>query len=230
MNISRVRVATEGLDRMSLVSLLSGDVYANHQLLWRLFGDADQRSFLFRQETELDQLSPDQAPRGLPLFYVLSEQIPAAVPGLLELETKPFSPLLVAGDRLTFRLRANPTISRKTEAGRSVRHDVLMDAKTWCKHHGIDVPKEVQGHMDEAAIKWLDNQSAKSGFALESFPQLTGYRQHVIKRRGAEIRFSSIDYEGILKVTTPELFKEVLCRGVGRSKAFGCGLLMVRRA
>lgn len=62
MNISRVRVATEGLDRRSLVSLLSGDVYANHQLLWRLFGDAEQRSFLFRQETELDQLSPDQVP------------------------------------------------------------------------------------------------------------------------------------------------------------------------
>ena len=230
MNISRVRVATEGLDRRSLVSLLSGDVYANHQLLWRLFGDAEQRSFLFRQETELDQLSPDQVPRGLPLFYVLSKQIPVAVPGLLELETKPFSPLLVAGDRLTFRLRANPTISRKTEAGRSARHDVLMDAKTKCRHQGIVDPREVQGHMDEAAIKWLDNQSAKSGFILESLPQLTGYRQHAIQRKGTEIRFSSIDYEGILKVTTPELFKEVLCWGLGRSKAFGCGLLMVRRA
>ncbi|WP_303287916.1 type I-E CRISPR-associated protein Cas6/Cse3/CasE [Marinobacter sp. SS8-8] len=230
MYLSRVRVTTEGLDRKCLVSLLSGDAYANHQLLWRLFGDATERSFLFRQETEQDQLSPDHNPRGLPLFYVLSEQVPTAVPGLLELETKPFSPALATGDQLTFRLRANPTISRKTESGRSARHDVLMDAKSWCKHHGVNDRSEVQSHMVDAAITWLNNQSEKSGFNMVSAPQLTGYRQHAIRRKGTEIRFSSIDYEGVLTVTHPERFKDMLCRGLGRSKAFGCGLMMVRRA
>lgn len=230
MYMSRVRVATEGLDRRRLISLLSGDAYANHQLLWRLFGDSAQRSFLFRQEIEQDQLSPDQAPRGLPLFYVLSDQMPAAVPGLLEMEAKPFSPVLATGDRLAFRLRANPTISRKTETGRSVRHDVLMDAKIRCRQQGVDRPDEVRRCMDEAAVRWLESRSENAGFSLESVPQLSGYRQHANKRKGTEIRFSSIDYEGVLSITDPAVFQEALCQGLGRSKAFGCGLLMVRRA
>ncbi|MDX1755920.1 MAG: type I-E CRISPR-associated protein Cas6/Cse3/CasE [Marinobacter sp.] len=230
MYMSRVRVASEGLDRRRLLALLSGDAYANHQLLWRLFKDAPHRSFLFRQEIEADQLRLGNQPRGLPLFYVLSEERPVAVPGLLEAESKPFSPVLVAGDQLTFRLRANPTVSRKTETGRSVRHDVLMDARIQCRQQGVDIPEAIQERMEEAAIRWLDRRSEKAGFTLESAPQVTAYRQHVNRRKGADIRFSSIDYEGVLTVMDPDLFNKTLCQGLGKSKAFGCGLMMVRRA
>lgn len=230
MYMSRVRVATEGLDRRKLLALLSGDAYANHQLLWRMFSDAPHRSFLFRQETEIAQLSLGDNPRGLPLFYVLSEERPVAVPGLLEAESKEFSPVLVAGDRLAFCLRANPTVSRKTEIGRSVRHDVLMDAKTQCRQQGEACPEVVRQRMEEAAIGWLDGRSAAAGFILESVPQVTAYRQHANRRKGAEIRFSSIDYEGVLAVTNPELFNRTLYQGLGKSKAFGCGLMLVRRA
>ncbi len=229
MYMSRVRVATEGLDRNKLVAVLGGDAYSNHQLLWRLFTDDPQRSFLFRQETEQDQLTAGQNPRGLPLFYVLSNEMPVAIPGLLEVETKPFSPALQHGDRLTFRLRANPTISRKTGAGRSVRHDVLMDAKTRCREEGNENLDEIRRSMDEAAVHWLESRSETAGFALESVPQLSGYRQHAHERKGRDIRFSSIDYEGVLTVTDPNRFREMLCQGIGRSKAFGCGLMMVRR-
>lgn len=230
MYLSRVRVATEGLDRRKLLSLLHGDAYSNHQLLWRLFSDDSHRSFLFRQETENEQFRLGVEPRGLPLFYVLSESRPVAVPGLLDAESKPFSPVLTTGDRLIFRLRANPTVTRKTETGRSVRHDVLMDAKTQCRQQGGDVPEDVRRRMEEAAIHWLADRSAKAGFALESAPQVTAYRQHANKRKGADIRFSSLDYEGVLKVTDLDLFNQTLRRGIGKSKAFGCGLMMVRRA
>jgi len=59
---------------------------------------------------------------------------------------------------------------------------------------------------------------------------VTAYRQHAKKRKGADIRFSSLDYEGVLKVTDLDLFNQTLRRGMGKSKAFGCGLMMVRRA
>ena len=230
MYLSRVRVATEGLDRRKLLSLLHGDAYSNHQLLWRLFSDDSRRSFLFRQETETEQVRLGVEPRGLPLFYVLSESRPVAVPGLLDAESKPFSPVLMTGDRLTFRLRANPTVTRKTEAGRSVRHDVLMDAKTRCRQQGGDGPEDVRQKMEEAAIHWLADRSAKAGFTLEGIPQVTAYRQHAKTRKGADIRFSSLDYEGVLKVADLDLFNQTLRQGLGKSKAFGCGLMMVRRA
>ncbi|WP_407081634.1 type I-E CRISPR-associated protein Cas6/Cse3/CasE [Methylomonas montana] len=32
-----------------------------------------------------------------------------------------------------------------------------------------------------------------------------------------------------MQITDPEKFRQALFQGIGRSKAFGCGLLMVRR-
>jgi CRISPR system Cascade subunit CasE len=32
-------------------------------------------------------------------------------------------------------------------------------------------------------------------------------------------------YDGILTVTDPALLRRALCHGVGRAKAYGCGLL-----
>lgn len=231
MYLSRVRVATEGLDRNALLALMAGDAYGNHQLLWQMFTDQQERNFLFRQEIEQEQLSPDSDPRGLPLFYVLSEEPPTSVPGLLQAETKTFMPKLQQGDRLAYRLRANPTIARK-QAGRerSVRHDVLMDAKKQCQQAGVISAADVQAKMNKAASTWLMQRAENAGFELAAEPQISGYCQHAIRRKGQEIRFSSIDYEGVLTVSAPEQFAEILYRGLGRSRAFGCGLMLIRRA
>ena len=36
-------------------------------------------------------------------------------------------------------------------------------------------------------------------------------------------------YEGLLQVTDEENFRKILVEGLGREKAFGCGLLTVMR-
>ncbi|MGB2336526.1 MAG: type I-E CRISPR-associated protein Cas6/Cse3/CasE, partial [Alcanivorax sp.] len=191
MYLSRVRVATQGLDRSALVKLLSAEAYANHQLLWRLFTQAEERPFLFRQEMEKDQLDSGESPRGLPLFYVLSSLEPEPVPGLLECQSKPFDPQLSEGDRLLFKLRANPTVARKNDGEkRSRRHDVLMDAKWQCRQQGRDAPWEVREAMDAGAEQWLRSRSGDWGFALDTTPQLSGYRQHQWQRKQRKIRFS----------------------------------------
>lgn len=81
MYLSRVRVATEGLDRNALLALMAGDAYGNHQLLWQMFTDQEERNFLFRQEIEQEQLSPDSDPRGLPLFMCYRRSHPPACQG-----------------------------------------------------------------------------------------------------------------------------------------------------
>ncbi|WP_414434070.1 type I-E CRISPR-associated protein Cas6/Cse3/CasE [Alloalcanivorax venustensis] len=230
MYLSRVRVATQGLDRHALVKLLSGDAYANHQLLWRLFPEAESRPFLFRQEMENEQLDAEVGPRGLPLFYVLSSLKPDPLPGLLQCEPKRFDPRLAVGDRLLFRLRANPTVTRKeAEGSRGRRHDVLMDAKWRFRNEsGVD-PWSIRRAMDESAEQWLRARSTDWGFELTTSPQLGGYRQHQLRRKKREIRFSSVDYEGVMTVTDPDRLRDALFHGVGRSRAFGCGLFMVKR-
>jgi len=48
-------------------------------------------------------------------------------------------------------------------------------------------------------------------------------------KNGEKSGFSSVDFTGELQITDPEKFRQTLFQGMGRSKAFGCGLLMVRR-
>lgn len=229
--LSRVRVDLNGLSREVLFDLLNAGAYSAHQLLWRMFpGQDGGRPFLFRQELESEQVQSEK-PRGLPLFYVLSTVEPIAVPGLLGVESKPFAPALTAGDRLAFRLRANPTIARRDGESRSVRSDVLMHAKSAFRP-GERTSAACHAAMDAAAGGWLKARAASCGFGLLAPPIIGAYRQHAFSktRQRKSIRFSTVDYEGVIEVVDPERFVASVIHGIGRAKAFGCGLMLVRRA
>lgn len=230
MYLSRIRVAPQGLDRNTLYRLLNGNAYGHHQLLWRLFPNADERPFLFRQELE-NEAPALTSNRGMPLFYVLSTLEPAPAPQLLSCETKAFQPKLAAGQELAFKLRANPVVARRQpDRKNSRRHDVLMDAKQAAR--ATDCAKgDVQQAMDTAARDWLadDARSHNAGYRLTTEPQISGYRQHSYKRKSRNIRFSSVDYAGRLAITDPERFRNTLAQGIGRSRAFGCGLWLIKR-
>ena len=42
------------------------------------------------------------------------------------------------------------------------------------------------------------------------------------------IQFSSVDYSGVLVVNEPTLFLQRLIQGYGKSRAFGCGLMLIK--
>lgn len=229
MYLSRVRVDLNGLSRGTLFEIMGGGAYAAHQLLWQLFPDHQGvRPFLFRQE--MDEPEDGGVPRGLPLFYVLSDREPVAIPGLLEAQCKPFSPALDVGDRLAFRLRANPTVAKSVAGKRGQRADVLMAAKYPFEVGEARTSQACTEAMDEAARGWLAERAESWGFRLAVAPEVGAYRQHALpKDKGRPIRFSSVDYEGLLEVADPGRLIETLAQGVGRAKAFGCGLILLRR-
>ncbi|MCI0421919.1 MAG: type I-E CRISPR-associated protein Cas6/Cse3/CasE [Acidobacteria bacterium] len=49
------------------------------------------------------------------------------------------------------------------------------------------------------------------------------------QRHGKKIELSTLDFEGVLLVTEPDRFLRALLSGIGPAKAFGCGLMLVRR-
>jgi CRISPR system Cascade subunit CasE len=109
---------------------MGGNGYGTHQVLWKLFPDDEQRSFLFREEIAREQIPFLKGVKGEPVFYVVSASAPASEHPFFAVESKHYNPRLVEGDRLAFRLRANPTIARKQEGKKnSSRHDVVMDAQ-----------------------------------------------------------------------------------------------------
>ena len=89
-----------------------------------------------------------------------------------------------------------------------------------------------------AGRAWLADQGARNGFRLplnaagEPVLRVDGYDQvRVTRGRGQKaIRFSVLDLEGMLEVVAPDSFLEALARGFGKAKAFGCGLMLIRRA
>lgn len=228
MYLSRVRIDLNGLPREKLFDVMNAEAYTAHQLLWQLFPNYEgARPFIFRQE--LDTSEEGVSHKGLPLFYVLSDREPTAITGLLDVHSKPFTPALNLGDTLAFRLRANPTMAVPTPGKRGQRADVLMAAKKPFSP-GQRTSQACVDAMNIKAREWLESRSEAWGFRLPVTPELGAYRQHVLnKGSGKPVQFSTIDYEGLLEVTDPEKLIDTMAQGIGRAKAFGGGLLLLRR-
>lgn len=215
MYLSKISLAPGGAGQVIAQALSRNGAYAEHQVLWQLFTDEVQRQFIFRQE---------MAPGGMQ-FYVLSEKQPLAHPAF-RVRSKVFQPRLQAGQKLAFSLRANPTICSGHK-----RHDVLMHAKQVSRQQGL-TPEQCQAAMELAAQEWLgqDRRAREWGFSLDVPAVVEGYMQHQSRKKGGVIRFSSVDYQGVLTVQDPDRFWQQYCQGFGRAKAMGCGLMLIRPA
>lgn len=97
----------------------------------------------------------------------------------------------------------------------------------------------INAQVDKALENWWQRQGERCGFELVhdqnglSKLQNSGYQWHGLpkkaKQKGDKSGFSAVDFTGELQITDPEKFRLTLFHGLGRSKAFGCGLLMVKR-
>lgn len=191
-----------------------------HHLVWSLFADtADRRrDFLWRE------MEPGA-------FLMLSERKPVDRHGLFEVdEARPFRPALEPGDRLRFSLRANPVVRRRGTGRRSVKHDVVMDA-LHSRPNGERAKHRRLAVWDQG-FAWLRRQGERAGFDLGvNDVEIDGYQQHHCERAsGHWMRFSTIDFNGVLTVGDVEMFLSSVARGFGATKAYGCGLMLIRRA
>ena len=222
MYLSKVRVNANYATARLLLELGANNVYPAHQALWQLFPDQDTRTFLFREEVSAS---------GVSEFYVLSKVAPIEH-NAFTVQTKALNPELKALQRLSFRLRVNPTICITNSAGLSQRHDVMMHAKKNHLGRTSASPKELEMSMHAAAHQWLSNAKRLQqwGVSLDVLPEIERYTQHrSIKKSGTRVQFSSVDFQGILTVNDPVAFMTQYEKGFGRAKAMGCGLMLIRR-
>jgi CRISPR system Cascade subunit CasE len=144
-------------------------------------------------------------------FITLCDQEPVDPDGIWHVESKSFAPKLREGDRLQFMVTANATVCKDGK-----RHDVMMNAKR-C---GND--------PQEAARQWMIRRGEQYGFEAP-LVRVGAHEQHMIRKPGNKIQFSTIDYDGVFKVIDPDRFIAALTQGIGRAKSFGCGLILIRR-
>lgn len=237
--LSRLRLRPDpGFRRLGPV-LFPDDATARagvtHRLVWSLFPETlTERPFLYREMAPSS--ASGRSARGD--ILVLSTLRPEDRLNLFELETKPFEPALSAGNRLGFSLRANPAFNRRDADGRRTRSDIVMHALYEVPHaHRAERRPQV---IREAGLAWLSAQGETAGFCIANSDMVAvdGYEQidadpngrgprPVRGRRPGHMR---LDFEGIIEVTDPALLVGRIATGFGRARAFGHGLMLIRRA
>jgi CRISPR system Cascade subunit CasE len=184
--------------------------YELHRTVMRAFPDASAGGpgrVLFRLEIVGDGQPPvvlvqsDKRPDWTPLM-----QIPNYLLGLGEGTPKEVDLALLSlrpGQRLRFRLRANPTV--RSEG----------------KRHGL-VRYEDQ-------CRWLDRKAAAAGFAPVDVAIRRAQMSVSRSAKGTQSHFV-VDFEGLLEVTDPAGLRTAVAAGIGPAKGYGLGLLSLAPA
>lgn len=118
-------------------------------------------------------------------------------------ECREFSPALRAGQRLYFRLRANPVAKRATP-------------------DKPDVTRRFGLVKEEDQLRWLERKGENGGFSIVS---CTVFKEGKIMDKS--LTHFAVRFEGVLEVADPDKFQDVLRSGIGPAKGFGFGLLSV---
>ncbi|MBQ4811674.1 type I-E CRISPR-associated protein Cas6/Cse3/CasE [Pseudoalteromonas luteoviolacea] len=195
------------------------DLYQQHQWVWRCFEQSDltQADFMFRVDMTLP----------VPTVFIRSKRrLKKAIQGWKVLMSEDIKHYIGEG-LVQFSLRANPTVDITLKGDKTRRHDVLMHAKKQAQKTNVDVSKAI----DTAATTWLEKKLKQGGLELLSqCIEFNNYKQHkIVKKNNLKtIHLSTLDYFGVAKVTDVQKLEQVLLSGIGRSKAFGCGLLLIK--
>lgn len=180
--------------------------YEWHRALWQLFPDRpdDARDFLFRVEQRQTGkgavLLMQSAIR--PLEFVGNASLIAPT------KTLDLSQLF-AGQALRFRLTANviKTIKDQKNPEKKVRVPLIRE--------------------DEQQI-WLARKL--EGAATLDEVTLQKNAPLFFHRGGSAGKLVTVTFDGVLTVTSPEVFRNLVASGIGAAKSFGCGLLTLARA
>lgn len=190
------------------------DLYAAHQLLWRSFPEDKnaKRDFLFYQDES----------ENMPCFYVVSSRKPSNH-DLFYINAKEYSPRFNLGQKLCFKILANPIVSKSGK-----KHDVWMNAKHEARSMQI-TGEDVYSHCEKRTKEWLTKRSESLGFNLQSDDFVISRNVNKqFRKKGRNVSFAMVEFEGVLEVSNVTPFLNMLYEGIGSSRAFGCGLMMVK--
>lgn len=84
--------------------------------------------------------------------------------------------------------------------------------------------RRIPCHGNSQRLEWLKKQGARYGFTIIQ-AQVVGYKENKIRKHCFTVK--SVTFEGILQITDTKKFKQALVQGIGREKAYGCGMVTV---
>jgi len=155
---------------------------------------------------------------------------------LAALEDKPMPTAWQVGRRLGFELRLRP-VRRLLKplalpGGRPFGVGDEVDAfLVEALRHFPGVPPEDSPLSREAVYRdWLGERLAGSATLLTETVRLASFQRHRAERRGAVLEGPDALLRGDLEIKEPQAFQAALAQGVGRHRAYGFGMLLLRPA
>ncbi|MFD8731375.1 type I-E CRISPR-associated protein Cas6/Cse3/CasE [Streptomyces sp. NPDC059611] len=211
--------------------LPTGNTTAGPRVLWRLDHNARAEVFLY-------VVSP-----GLPDLTHLVEQAgwPAAhTPESPGWNTRPYTPFLdrlTQGEIFAFRLTANPVhhIRRKdSEPTKATAHITPAHQMDW-----LLKPERQERAGFRINEKPHDQRLLPAGLTHQRRPHhgdlytltvrdertLAFAKSRDTRSARHQVKVVTVTYDGHLTVTDPQALRRTLTQGIGRAKAYGCGLM-----
>jgi len=217
--MSEVRLRKDRGGTGALAAFLAGaaeSIGQSHHLVWSLFPDRDgKRDFVYR----MIGTGPSE-----PILLYSPEPVVDAH-GLWEVRTRPFTLAdnLMVGDQLSWSIRVNAVVH---SGGK--KHDLVTHARV-----GGD-----DAHRDDIAGRvippWLETKLAAAGLDAPASDMIVqaqvsrSFRRDP-RGRGAPVKIGTTDLRGRGTVCNPEALAGALREGIGKGKAYGCGMLLINR-
>lgn len=132
---------------------------------------------------------------------------------------------LTAESTWAFRLTANPVHSIRRKEGEPTKRTAHVTPR-----HQIEWLIKQQEHGGFAVVeKAVEKRLLERGDELElvvgGARNLSFNKGGALSQSGNAVRITAVTYQGRLRVTDPDVFRRKLVSGLGKAKAYGCGLM-----
>lgn len=220
----------------SFPGLLPSDVPTPDEprVLWRLDHQARAEVLLYIVSPDRPDLTHLVEQAGWPAAAAVDAQTPGW-------QSRPYGPLLdrlATGDRWAFRLTANPvhTIRRNDSEPRKITaHLTPVHQMAWLLQRqercGFRILEKAG---DQRLLPSGTTHQGKHEHHGDRYELAVGNQQNLSfdkssgagsQKRGKPVALACVTFDGRLEVTDPDALRRTLTQGVGRAKAYGCGLI-----
>lgn len=143
--------------------------------------------------------------------------------------------ILPDGTELMFRLRANPTkrIGKNYQFPKAEMREEFDK-----KFKDKEIRRRVAVYSEKEQIEWLQRKGEQHGFCITSVKVNSDVANVSTTSNGkmfgehdkGKLTFNAVVFDGNLKITDAEKFKQTLVEGIGQGKAYGFGLLSIAKS
>jgi CRISPR system Cascade subunit CasE len=210
--------------------------YALHALFAAAFGAMAPKPFRYLGGRQ-GLLAYTAAPLDdLRLSASLATPDVARALGVEMLDARPFPADWKEGQSLGFEVRVRPVV--RTKDGRE--RDAYLHAVEGRAQTELSAEQDAPADRPMVYGDWLARQLGEGGAAelvdakMDSFSLTRVLRRTGVgengRRRSTQTAGPDVVFKGTLRIGKPEAFNRLLARGLGRHRAFGFGMLLLRPA